>query len=106
MNFSELVYNACRKIPKGKVTTYGEIAKVIGKPKAFRAVGQALRRNPYAPEVPCHRVIASSGKLHGFSGKMNNPKKAELLCKEGVEIKNGKINLKKYGFWFTNSNNL
>ena len=100
MSFSERVYNACREIPKGKVSTYGELAKALGKSKASRAVGQALRHNPYAPEVPCHRVVASDGKLHGFNGKFNNSEKARLLRSEGVEVVDNRIDLKKFGYKF------
>jgi methylated-DNA-[protein]-cysteine S-methyltransferase len=100
MDFSERVYVAARRIPKGKVSTYGELAKAAGVPGASRAVGQAMRRNPYAPEVPCHRVVASDGSLHGFGGRFNNPEKARLLHEEGVEIAGGKVDLKKFGFRF------
>jgi O-6-methylguanine DNA methyltransferase len=100
MTFSERVYEACRRIPKGKVSTYGEVARAIGNPRASRAVGQALRRNPYAPGVPCHRVVASDGSLHGFSGRMDNPKKAAILRREGVAIVNKKIDLEKFGHMF------
>jgi methylated-DNA-[protein]-cysteine S-methyltransferase len=61
--FEMKVYDACRKIPKGKVATYSSLAKAINAPKAVRAVGTALKKNPYAPEVPCHRVIASDLSL-------------------------------------------
>ena len=62
------VWNYLKKIPKGKVKTYLEVAKAIGKPKAFRAVANAVGRNPYPPEIPCHRVIRSDGSLGGYSG--------------------------------------
>ena len=88
-DFEEKVYAECKKIPKGKVRTYGEIAKKLK--TSPRAVGNALRKNPYAPKVPCHRVIKSDGSLGGFDGKMNNKKKEILLKKEGLKIKNGKI---------------
>ena len=100
MKFSDKVYDACRRIPKNRVTTYGEIARVIGKPGSARAVGQALRNNPYAPEVPCHRVVASSGDLHGFAGRMGNPDKVKMLRNEGVEIKDNKVDLDKFGYRF------
>jgi methylated-DNA-[protein]-cysteine S-methyltransferase len=100
MDFAEMVYAAARKIPRGRVSTYGQLAKAVGKPGAARAVGQVMRHNPYAPEVPCHRVVASDGRLHGFGGKFNNPEKARMLRQEGVEIVNGKINLEKFGFRF------
>ena len=88
MKFADKVYKLCRKIPKGKVSTYKAIAKAM-KTKAYRAVGQALRCNPYAPEVPCHRVVGSNGHLTGFAHGLK--KKAELLKREGVNIKNFEI---------------
>ena len=93
MTFAEQVYAACSKIPKGKVSTYGEIARFLN--SAPRAVGQALKRNPYAPKVPCHRVVASSGKIGGFMGESSGPeinRKICLLKEEGVTIVAGKIN--------------
>ena len=84
MNFNQKVWNLCKKIPKGKVSTYKIIANVLGN-KAYRAVGQALNKNPYK-EVPCHRVVASTGHLHGFASGLE--KKKKLLEKEGVAIKN------------------
>lgn len=98
--FQQKVYELTKKIPKGKVTTYGEIAKKM-KIKAYQAVGNALRCNPYAPKVPCHRVIDSKGHLHGFGGKTDSKalnKKKRLLEKEGVVINNNKVDLKKYLF--------
>ncbi len=88
--FTDRVYDACRKIPKGKVSTYKEIAKKL-RTKAYRAVGQALKCNPHAPEVPCHRVVASDGNLGGFAGRMNSRKKMALLRKEGVIVEGGRI---------------
>ncbi|KHO46555.1 MAG: methylated-DNA-[protein]-cysteine S-methyltransferase [archaeon GW2011_AR3] len=90
MKFADKVYKLCRKIPKGKVSTYKAIAKAM-KTKAYRAVGQALRCNPYAPEVPCHRVVASDGSLGGFAGRMNSRKKIMMLKKEGIRVKQGTI---------------
>jgi methylated-DNA-[protein]-cysteine S-methyltransferase len=87
--FNFLVWSACKKIPKGKVSTYKEIAKAIGKPKAFRAVGNALNKNPFSPVVPCHRVVKSNGELGGFSsGKL---KKKRLLESEGIVFEKTKI---------------
>lgn len=80
--FERKVYGATRSIPFGKVATYGQIAKAIGKPKAARAVGQALGNNPIAIVIPCHRVIASDGGLGGFTGGLHWKKK--LLRHEGV----------------------
>jgi len=92
--FQKAVWEAVRKIPKGKITTYAIIAELIGRPKAVRAVGNALNKNPYAPKVPCHRVIRSDGSLGGFAGGAK--KKKEMLIKEGVKIINNKVlNLEK-----------
>jgi methylated-DNA-[protein]-cysteine S-methyltransferase len=86
--FYERVYEKMRKIPKGRVTTYGEIARSLGS-HAYKAVGNACRSNPYAPEVPCHRVVKSNGFVGGFGGKergVNILRKIELLKKEGVKV--------------------
>jgi len=96
MNFSEKVYYLCKKIPKGKVSTYKEIAKAM-KTKAYRAVGNALNKNPYK-EVPCHRVINSKGHLHGFARGIR--KKEKMLVKEGVMVKNDMVDLRKYLYKF------
>jgi len=95
--FQEKVYNLCKKIPKGKVTTYKIIAEKLGT-EAYRAVGTTLNKNPFAPKVPCHRVVNSDGNVGGFAKGIN--KKIKLLKKEGVKIKNNKINLRKYLFDF------
>ena len=67
------------KIPRGKVKTYLEVAKAIRKPKAFRAVANAVAKNPYPPKIPCHRVIRSDGSLGGYSGKGGIQQKRRLL---------------------------
>jgi len=82
-DFQRKVLNETSRIPRGQIRTYGEIAKLIGHPKAVRAVGQALRRNPVPIVVPCHRVVASNG-LGGYSGKMGDARKVHLLKLEGV----------------------
>jgi O-6-methylguanine DNA methyltransferase len=88
--FQKEVYSLCRKVPKGKVTTYGEIAKVIGKTGLLsRAVGTALNKNPFAPKIPCHRVVKSDGSVGGFAS--GTGKKIDLLRKEGITIKDCKI---------------
>ncbi len=96
-SFNESCYKILRKVPKGKVTTYKEIAHAL-RSKAYRAVGNAMNKNPYSPEVPCHRVIKSSGEVGGFASGVK--KKIRLLKKEGIEIKRGKIDLKKYLYKF------
>jgi methylated-DNA-[protein]-cysteine S-methyltransferase len=91
--FSNKVYGLTKKIPKGKVSTYKLIAEALHT-RAYRAVGQALRRNPHAPHVPCHRVVGSDSGVCGFQGQTSGPsikRKIALLKKEGVQVKNGKI---------------
>jgi methylated-DNA-[protein]-cysteine S-methyltransferase len=78
-----------KKIPRGKVITYREIAIALGNPNASRAVGNACNKNPFAPKVPCHRVVKSNGFLGGYAEGLKN--KIFLLEKEGVKIKNNKI---------------
>lgn len=90
----ELVYEITSRIPKGKVATYGQIARLVGKPKAARMVGHYMKVNPHAPRVPCHRVVASNGALTGYSlGGVEV--KHKLLQKEGVEFIGDRVNLLK-----------
>ncbi len=96
-SFSQKCYKLLRKVPRGKVTTYKEIARVL-KTKAYRAVGNAMNKNPYAPGVACHRVVKSSGEVGGFAS--GTRKKISMLRKEGIKIVNGKIDLKKYLYKF------
>lgn len=86
--FQKRVYATTRKIPRGKVTTYKHLAQAI-RCDSSQAVGQALKVNPFAPEVPCHRVIRSDLTIGGFSGQLEGPRieeKKALLSKEGVEF--------------------
>ena len=78
-----------KKIPKGKVTTYKILAKKLN--TSPRAVGQALKRNATPIIIPCHRVVRSDGKLGGYKGVENSKEKAELLEKEGITIKNNRV---------------
>ena len=80
MSFSEKVYAVVKKIPKGRVLTYKEVAKRAGKPLASRAVGNILNKN-HDPKIPCHGVIRSDGKLGGYNGGAR--KKQEILVAEG-----------------------
>ena len=82
--FQIKVWKYLKKIPKGQVRTYLEVAKAINKPKAFRAVANAVGKNPYAPIIPCHRVIRSDGSLGGYSGKGGVKTKKRLLKREGI----------------------
>ena len=91
--FGTKVYTALRKIPAGRVITYAALARRINC-RSPRAIGQALRANPFAPAVPCHRVIASDLTPGGFQGKTHGPtldKKLRLLHAEGVLFKNGRL---------------
>lgn len=96
--FESDVYDAVKSIPCGKVATYAQIAFMSGHKGAARAVGNALHKNPYFGEVPCHRVVNASGALaekFGFGGKSAQ---AQMLSKEGVTAKDGTVDLKKYQY--------
>jgi O-6-methylguanine DNA methyltransferase len=86
----EDVYDLLRKIPPGKVSTYGDLAKALGNPSASRVIGSILAKNPNPIKVPCHRVVMSDGKVGGYA--YGTARKKELLEKEGVFIANGTIN--------------
>jgi len=94
MSFNQQVWAICARVPRGKVTTYAAIARKLGT-QAYRAVGNAMNKNPYAPKVPCHRVVGSDGSLTGFAAGIE--KKKRLLKAEGVEFANGKVDLRKSG---------
>lgn len=97
-SFNEKCYEVLKKVPKGKVTTYKEIAKAIKNPKSSRAVGNAMNKNPHAPIVPCHRVVKSDGSIGGFAFGPN--KKILMLKSEGIIIEKGKVDLGKFGYKF------
>jgi methylated-DNA-[protein]-cysteine S-methyltransferase len=82
--FCQAVWKVCARIPKGQVRTYGWVARQIRRPGAARAVGRALGANPFAPVVPCHRVVAAQGRWGGYSGPGGVKRKRELLRREGV----------------------
>ena len=84
--FQLKVWAYLRKIPRGSIKTYTQVAKAIGKPHAVRAVANAIGKNPYAPKIPCHRVIRSDGSLGGYSGKGGIKTKRFLLKKEGIRL--------------------
>ena len=84
--FQRKVYEALLRIPRGQVRTYAQVARMIGKPKAARAVGQALKRNRWAPQIPCHRVIASDGTLGGYSAPGGLAAKRRLLEREKARL--------------------
>ena len=85
--FELKVWAYLRKIPRGSVKTYSQVAKAIGKPLATRAVANAIGKNPYAPKIPCHRVIRSDGSLGGYSGKGGVKTKRFLLKKAINDLK-------------------
>jgi len=84
--FHRKVYEAARRIASGKTLTYGELAKIAGSPMGSRAVGQAMAKNPLPIVVPCHRVVAASGKPGGFSSFGGLDTKARLLAIEGASL--------------------
>ena len=90
------IYEAVKKIPKGKVATYADVAEMAGDRKMARAVGNALHKNPDPSTIPCHRVVNSKGELAGEYAFGGAWKQAQILESEGVEITEGKVNLKKY----------
>ncbi len=96
--FTERVYRLTSQIPEGRVTTYGEIARKLGNPKAGRAVGRILGANPNPVVVPCHRVVSSDGGLRGYSAPGGLKSKSEILTGEGVEVVGGRVDLSRYMF--------
>ena len=96
--FQKTVYSLCKQIPKGKVATYGQLAKMAGSPGASRAVGMCMKMNPNAPMTPCHRVVASDGSLTGYSGGDGVSTKKKMLMEEGVMFKGEKVDLERSGW--------
>src|SRR2546429_7871450 len=88
MTFNQKVWALTARVPKGRVTTYGELARAL-RTAAYRAVGNAMNKNPYAPAVPCHRVVGSNGSLTGFAGGID--KKKQLLKSEGVAFRGDRV---------------
>lgn len=101
--FAAGVYRKLSEIPRGKVATYGVLARALGCGSP-RAVGQALRANPHAPQVPCHRVVRIDGSLGGYQGEERGAaiqRKQQLLREEGVIfLKDGRVDLASSGFEF------
>lgn len=95
MTFTEKVYKVVAQIPKGKVLTYKDVAEFAESPGAVRAVGMAMRNNPDMTVVPCHRVVASDGGMHGYSGLNGVEGKQKRLRDEGVHFINNKVDLQK-----------
>ncbi len=89
MKLEHKVYEKLLQVPKGKVTTYSELAKAVGLKNGQRAIGRIMNKNPFPVIVPCHRVILSSGKIGGYA--WGEKIKTNMLSKEGIKIKKGKI---------------
>lgn len=91
------IYEAVKKIPKGKVATYGQIAAMAGNPRMARAVGNALHNNPDPENVPCYRVVNSKGELAGAFAFGGENVQAQLLIDDGIDVTDGKVDLEKNG---------
>ena len=96
MNSFELIYDIVRKIPRGKVATYGQVAALAGNKRWSRVVGYALHVNPAFGEIPCHRVVNRFGGLSSAFAFGGVHVQAELLRAEGVEITDNCVDLQKY----------
>lgn len=91
------IYEAVKKIPKGRVATYGQVAEMAGNKKMARAVGNALHKNPDPEGIPCYRVVNAKGELAGAFAFGGRNAQEEMLRKDGIEVVDGKVDLKKYG---------
>ena len=89
MNLEHEIYTKLLQVPKGKVTTYSELAKAVGLKNGQRAIGRIMKKNPFPVIIPCHRVILSNGKIGGYA--WGEKIKTNMLSREGIKIKNGKI---------------
>jgi len=89
LNLEQKIYKKLLEVPKGQITTYGELAKAVGLKNGQRVVGKIMNKNPYPVIIPCHRVVMSTGKIGGYAFGENI--KIKLLNDEGIQIKNGKI---------------
>ena len=89
MNLEEKIYKKLLDVPKGQITTYGELAKAVGLKNGQRVVGRVMNKNPYPVIIPCHRVVMSTGKIGGYA--FGQDIKVKMLSDEGIEISNGKI---------------
>ena len=89
MNLEEKIYKKLLDVPKGQITTYGELAKAVGLKNGQRVVGRVMNKNPYPVIIPCHRVVMSTGKIGGYA--YGEEIKEKMLHDEGIEISKGKI---------------
>lgn len=97
-NPTKMIYEAVKRIPKGKVATYSQVAKMAGNEKMSRAVGNALHKNPKPGIIPCHRVVNSKGRLAGAFAFGGEKAQEDLLKSEGVEVTNGVVDLSKFRY--------
>ena len=97
MNATDRIYAVVASIPKGRVATYGQIARLAGNPRMARAVGNALHKNPDANTIPCYRVVNAKGELAGEYAFGGAWAQKELLEADGIEVIDGRVDLKKYG---------
>ncbi|MDW8262273.1 MAG: MGMT family protein [Phycisphaerales bacterium] len=88
MTFHQKIWALCSRVPRGKVATYADLASALGS-RGYRAAGNAMNRNPYAPRVPCHRIVGSDGQLTGYAGGLS--RKRNLLKQEGVRFVRGRV---------------
>lgn len=98
---SKRIYEAVKKIPKGRVATYGQVAEMAGDRKMARAVGNALHRNPNPGTIPCYRVVNAKGEMSGEFAFGGAGAQARLLEADGIEVVDGKVDLEKYGLQVT-----
>jgi O-6-methylguanine DNA methyltransferase len=94
---SKRIYEAVRQIPRGQVATYGQVAELAGDKKMARAVGNALHKNPDPEGIPCYRVVNAKGELSGEFAFGGSGAQAKLLAADGIEVVDGKVDLKRYG---------
>ncbi len=84
-----MIYKKLLQVPRGKITTYGELSKAVGLRNGQRVIGRIMNKNPYPVIIPCHRVVNSNGQIGGYA--YGQDVKTNMLYKEGIEIQNGKI---------------
>jgi len=89
LNLEQMIYKKLLQVPRGKITTYGELSKTVGLKNGHRVVGRIMNKNPYPVIIPCHRVVNSNGQIGGYA--YGKDVKTNMLNKEGIEIQNGKI---------------
>jgi len=89
LNLEKKVYKKLSEVPKGKITTYGELSKAVGLKNGQRVIGQIMKKNQFPVIIPCHRVVKSDGKIGGYA--YGNQVKSKMLTLEGIQIHDGKI---------------